>query len=69
MEYVELLVKKSTVTDEFLGVLKKSFTAREIVEVIVIVGLYSIYSWVGNVGRVDFDPPVSDDTLGGITTG
>ncbi|MCJ1241100.1 hypothetical protein MMC14_009104 [Varicellaria rhodocarpa] len=67
MQYVELLIKKNTVSDEFLVTLKKIFTAREIVEVIVIVNLYSIYSQVANVGRVDFDPAVSGATLGGLT--
>ena len=67
MQYVELLIKKNTVSDEFLVTLKKFFTAREIVEVIVIVNLYSIYSQVANVGRVDFDPVVSGATLGGLT--
>ena len=67
MRYVELLIRTGTVPEEFLATLKKHFTAREIVEVIVIVNLYSVYCQVANVARVDFDEPVDGAILGGLT--
>jgi alkylhydroperoxidase family enzyme len=58
MEYVEALVRTDTVSDPLLASLKTHFTTREIIEVIVIVGLYSIFGRVTNVSRIDDDPEI-----------
>ncbi|KAL9118930.1 MAG: hypothetical protein Q9187_004512 [Circinaria calcarea] len=55
MKCVEMLVKTHTVSDAFLATLKASFTPREIVEVVIMVGVYSMNSYLGNLARIDFD--------------
>ena len=55
LKCVEMLVKTHTVSDAFLATLKASFTPREIVEVVVMVGVYAMNSYLGNLARIDFD--------------
>ncbi|KAL6229585.1 hypothetical protein BDW75DRAFT_93509 [Aspergillus navahoensis] len=58
LRFVEELVRNNTASDATLEDLKANFTTREIFEVIVIVGLYSIFGRVANVSRIDEDPEI-----------
>jgi alkylhydroperoxidase family enzyme len=56
--FVEELVHSNTASDALLAKLKENFTEGEIMEVIVIVGLYTIFGRVSNVSRIDEDPEI-----------
>ncbi|RHZ53985.1 hypothetical protein CDV55_101112 [Aspergillus turcosus] len=58
LRFVEELVRNNTASDATLEDLKANFSTREIFEVIVIVGLYSIFGRVANVSRIDDDPEI-----------
>ncbi|EAW13718.1 carboxymuconolactone decarboxylase family protein [Aspergillus clavatus NRRL 1] len=69
LRYVEELVRTNTVTDSLQEELRAHFTTREIFEVIVIVGLYTIFGRVANVSRIDEDPEIPGlmDSLNTLT--
>ncbi|KAI5856764.1 AhpD-like protein [Durotheca rogersii] len=58
LRYVKELVEDNTASDGLLEELRANFTTREIIEVIVIVGLYTIFGRVANVSRIDEDPEI-----------
>jgi alkylhydroperoxidase family enzyme len=58
LRFVKELIDNNTASDELLGELRAQFTPRETMEVIVIVGLYTIFGRVANVSRIDEDPEI-----------
>ncbi|KAL7629879.1 hypothetical protein AAE478_001402 [Parahypoxylon ruwenzoriense] len=58
LRFVQELVQNNTASDGVLEELRANFSAREIMEVIVIVGLYTIFGRVANVSRIDEDPEI-----------
>ncbi|KAH8797769.1 AhpD-like protein [Xylogone sp. PMI_703] len=56
--FVEELIRTNTASDALVNKLKANFTEGEIMEVIVIVGLYTIFGRVANVSRIDEDPEI-----------
>ncbi|KAE8381363.1 AhpD-like protein [Aspergillus bertholletiae] len=69
LRFVEELVRNNTASDGTLEALKAHFSIREIMEVIVIVGLYTIFGRVANVSRIDEDPEIPGlmDSLNSLT--
>ncbi|KAL3421548.1 hypothetical protein PVAG01_07994 [Phlyctema vagabunda] len=67
--YVEELVRTNTASEALIAQLKEHFTEGEIMEVVVIVGLYSIFGRVANVSRIDEDPEIPGllDSLASFT--
>lgn len=67
--FVEELVHTNTASDALVSNLKENFTEGEIMEVIVIVGLYTIFGRVANVSRIDEDPEIPGllDSLSSLT--
>jgi alkylhydroperoxidase family enzyme len=68
--FVEELVRSNTASDAIVSKLKETFTEGEIMEVIVIVGLYTIFGRVANVSRIDEDPEIPGllDSLSTLTS-
>jgi alkylhydroperoxidase family enzyme len=58
LQFVQELIETNNVSEGLLGELKAAFTTREIFEVIIIVGLYSMLGRVTIVGRIDTDPEI-----------
>ncbi|KAL4921169.1 AhpD-like protein [Aspergillus aurantiobrunneus] len=69
LRFVEQLVHNNTASDSLLEDLKANFSTRETFEVIVIVGLYTIFGRVANVSRIDEDPKIPGlmDSLTNLT--
>ena len=69
LRFVEELVRNNNASDATLEDLKANFSTREIFEVIVIVGLYTIFGRVANVSRIDEDPEIPGlmDSLTSLT--
>ncbi|KAI1405014.1 AhpD-like protein [Hypoxylon fuscum] len=69
LRFVQELVLNNTASDSLLEELKANFSTREIIEVIVIVGLYTIFGRVANVSRIDEDPEIPNllESLGQLT--
>ncbi|OQE16322.1 hypothetical protein PENFLA_c028G06203 [Penicillium flavigenum] len=69
LRFVEELVRNNNASDATLEDLKANFSTREIFEVIVVVGLYTIFGRVANISRIDDDPEIPGlmDSLTNLT--